>query len=151
MMVMKVYHVGYSEGGAEERVNALMSDPMMLLIDTRKKPSSWRVEWCKDDTVVGDCVIPGLRTQWGERYHPAGHVLGNRNYWLKGAPIDIVNLPLGIRGLLYYLKRGYSLILLCECSVVEDCHRFVILKALKLAMPEVQIYQADGMPELLIA
>jgi hypothetical protein len=94
-------------------------------------------------------VIPGLQSQWGERYRFAGDYLGNLGY--KHHTIDIADLETGIRGLRYYLKRGYKLILLCQCSVVEDCHRLVIMKALKQAMPEVEIYRADGVPEQLIA
>ena len=149
MMVMKVYHVGYSEGFAEERVTQLMSDPKMLLIDTRLKPYSWRVEWCRYDKHVGAHVIAGLESQWGKRYHWAGKYLGNLGY--KHGTIDIADMQTGLRGLMMYLREGHPIILLCQCSVVEDCHRFVILKALKQAMPEVQIYQADGEPEQLIA
>ena len=150
MMVMKVYHVGYSEGFAEERVKALMSDPKMLLIDTRLKPWSWRPTWCREDKVLpGGQVLPGLQSQWGKRYRWAGKYLGNLGY--KHAIIDIADIETGLRGLMMYLREGHSLILLCQCSCVEDCHRYTILKALKQAMPEVEIFRADGVPELLIA
>lgn len=146
---MRVYHLGYRSGGSDQHVRSLMSDPRMLLIDTRKSPrSSYDPAWCKDDTSIpGGHVIPGLQSQWGERYRWAGMYLGNINYWHKGAPIKIADIETGIRGLRYYLVRGYSLILMCQCSVVEDCHRMVIMRELKVVMPEVQFFAADGKPE----
>lgn len=146
MEAMRVYHLGYNSGGAEQQVKALMRDPMMLIIDTRKSPKG-RVGWRREDTIVGECVIPGLQSQWGERYRWAGAYLGNRNYWHRGAPIDIVDIKTGLRGLMMYLREDHPLILLCQCSVVEDCHRYTIMRELKAAMPEVQFFRADGMPE----
>lgn len=149
-METRVYHVGYSSGGAEEHVKALMSDPNMLIIDTRLKPWSWRSAWCRDDKVLpGGRTLPGLRSQWGKRYRHAGQYLGNlgRNH----GTIDIADIETGVRGLMMYLREGHPLILLCQCSVVEDCHRYTIMQALKAAMPSVQFYSADGKPELSLA
>ena len=148
MEEMRVYHVGYSCYNAEQHVKDLMSDPRMLLIDTRHKPWSWRSAWCKDDQVKAGLRIPGLQSQWGKRYRDAGKVLGNLNY--EGGPIKIADLDEGIKGLRYYLVRGYSLILLCQCAH-DGCHRYTIMKALQAAMPEVQFYSADGKPELALA
>lgn len=148
-MEARVYHVGYNAYNSEQNVKDLMSNPRMLIIDTRLKPWSYRPGWCKDDQDKAGLRVPGLQSQWGRRYRFAGKVLGNLNY--KGGPIKIINLDEGIRGLRYYLVRGYSLILLCQCSDVESCHRAVIMRALKASMPEVEIYSADGRPEQLIA
>lgn len=147
-MEARVYHLGYSEFNAEQHVKNLMSDPRMLIIDTRHKPWSWRSAWCKDDQVKAGLRIPGLQSQWGKRYRYAGKVLGNENY--KGGPIKISDLETGLRGLTMYLREGHPLILLCQCAH-EGCHRYVIMAALKRAMPEVQIYAADGSPEREIA
>jgi hypothetical protein len=146
MEAMKVYHLGYSSPNSEQLLQSLMRNPKMLIIDTRKSPKSWRPGWHKDDTEKAGLLIPGLLSQWGDRYRWAGETLGNKNYWRDGAPIDIVDLKRGINGLLYYLMRGYSLILLCECNG-PWCHRYVIMAALKRAMPQVQFYRADGTPE----
>ena len=151
MAEMKVYHVGYSSPNSEQLLQSLMQDPAMLIIDTRKTPWSWRSAWCRDDKVVGTHVIPGLRSQWGDRYRYAGHYLGNLNYKHPGAPIKIANIETGLRGLRMYLQEGLSLILLCGCSDVESCHRLVIMRALQAAMPGVQFYSADGKPELALA
>lgn len=149
-MEPRVYHVGYNAGNSEQQVQALMSDPKMLLIDTRLKPWSWRPTWCREDKVLpGGQRLPGLQSQWGNRYKWAGKYLGNLGY--KFHTIDIADIETGLRGLRMYLQEGYALILLCQCSVVEDCHRYTILKALKAAMPEVEICSADGKPEREIA
>lgn len=146
-MDARVYHLGYNAGGAEQQIKALMSDPRMLLIDTRKSPKTWDPGWCKDDTTVGSCVIPGLQSQWAERYKWAGQVLGDRNYWYRDASVDIVALERGVCQLVWYLRHGHPLILLYHSE--EAC--FVIMKALKAAMPEVTICSADGKPEREIA
>lgn len=149
METMKVYHLGYNEGGSEQHLQELMSDPKMLLIDTRLKPYSWRPTWCREDKVLpGGQVIPGLQSQWCERYRWAGKFLGNENYKFPLAPIKIADLDTGLKGLMQYLRKGYSLILMCGCSH-EGCHRFKIMRELKAAMPEVQLYRADGTPERL--
>jgi hypothetical protein len=148
MEAMCVYHVGYNAYNSEQHVKSLMQDPKMLLIDTRLKPWSYKPQWSRDDKHVGACTVPGLRSQWGERYRFAGHYLGNLNY--KGGPIQIAHLETGLRGLTMYLREGHPLILLCQCAH-DGCHRYVIMAALKRAMPEVQIYAADGSPEREIA
>jgi hypothetical protein len=147
-MEARVYHVGYNSYNSEQHVQSLMSDPKMLLIDTRYKPWSYKPQWSRDDKHVGSCTVPGLRSQWGERYRFAGKVLGNENY--KDGPIKIAHLETGLRGLMMYLREGHPLILLCQCAH-DGCHRYVIMAALKRAMPEVQIYAADGSPEREIA
>lgn len=145
-MEPRVYHVGYNAGNSEQQVQALMSDPKMLLIDTRLKPWSWRPTWCREDKVLpGGQVLPGLRSQWGKRYRWAGKYLGNLGY--KHGTIDIADIATGLRGLMMYLREGHTLILLCQCSCVEDCHRYTIMRELKAAMPEVQFFRADDTPE----
>lgn len=138
---MIVYHEGYSTGGAEERVKRLMEDPMMLLIDTRKSPKSWRPGWSEDE----------LRAQYGERYRPAGHVLGNKNFFKEHAPIDIIDIRTGVLGIRMYLNKGHDVILLCECSDIYEydddeliCHRYRILQWIRQYMPDVQILDTYG-------
>jgi hypothetical protein len=128
-MVNKIYPIGYSAGGAQQRVEQLMGDPKVLLIDCRKVPYSWRVEWKQSY----------LQEKYGERYRWAGKVLGNRNY--QGGPIDIVNLAVGVRGLQMYLDEGHDLIILCECGNWSTCHRKVIVERLQEVCPSVEVIQ----------
>lgn len=146
-MDARVYHLGYNEGGSEQHLQALMKDPKMLLIDTRLTPWSWRPTWCREDKVLpGGQRLPGLRSQWGQRYRYAGKFLGNENYKFPGASIKIAHLETGLKGLMMYLREGYSLILMCGCSH-EGCHRYTIMRELKVVMPEVLFFRADGKPE----
>ncbi len=128
-MTNRVYPVGYSAGGSQKYIERLMSDAKVLLIDTRLKPYSWRVEWRQ----------VALQDMYGERYRIAGRVLGNRNY--QGGPIDIVNLAVGIRGLQMYLDEGWDLIILCECCAWNTCHRKVIVERLQEVRPDVDVIQ----------
>lgn len=147
MDAMRVYHVGYNAGGAEQHLLELMKDPKMLLVDTRLKPWSWRPTWCREDKVLpGGQRLPGLQSQWGKRYRWAGAYLGNENYKHQLAPIKIADIETGLRGLMMYLREGHSLILMCGCSH-EGCHRYTIMRELQKVMPEVLFYRADGSPE----
>lgn len=149
MSEYKVYHVGYNAYNSEQHVQALMGNPRMLLIDTRKTPWSYKPQWSRDDKHVGSCTVPGLASQWGRRYRYAGKVLGNENYKHPELPIKIINLDEGLRGLKLYLQKGYSLILLCGCTH-DGCHRYTIMRELQRAIPEVQFYRADGTPEQML-
>jgi hypothetical protein len=127
-MTNTVYPLGYSAAGTEQHIAELMEQPHMLLIDTRKKPYSWREAWRKE----------ALQEKWDERYKWAGAYLGNKNY-NNGFPIEIVNPQVGIRGLQMYLDEGHDLILLCECQLFASCHRKVIVEKLQEARPGVQV------------
>jgi hypothetical protein len=164
---MIVYHVGYSDAHADERLMALMNtgDPVVdanrLIIDTRKVPFSWRESWSRYDRCYvrskalkdwkqgdyvpeGGRVVSGLQSTWTRRYRWAGAVLGNKNYNKPGAPIDIIDMNRGIGGLMMYMNEGYTPILVCECANLYACHRYKILQALKEYMPSLDIRNADG-------
>lgn len=158
---MKIFHLGYAEFDSLMRLAAIMqADPTALIIDTRFAPYSWRKGWNKDDKChlgmkpvsgwrKGDPVpdgaelIKGLVSRWGKRYRWAGTVLGNRNF-NNGGPISIVDLTVGIQKLRAYIESGYTPVLICECDVLESCHRRLILKALKYYLPEIEVLDADG-------
>ncbi len=128
-MANRVYPVGYSAGGSQAYVEALMGDAKVLLIDTRFKPYSWRQEWRQ----------VALQAKYGERYRVAGKFLGNLHY--QGGEIKIADLATGLLGLRKYLDEGYDLVLLCECCSYETCHRKVIVEALQEVRPGVEIVQ----------
>ena len=123
----KIIPFGYATPNAAERLATLMSDPLMLLIDTRYSPCSRHSQWQQE----------ALQEQYGKRYRWAGQYLGNINY--KGGPIEIVNPETGIRGLKMYLDKGYSLILLCACKHYEQCHRKVICDLVREHVPCVEV------------
>jgi hypothetical protein len=123
----KVYTLGYAQPAAAERLQELMSDQNMLLIDTRKSPVTQFKGWHGDD----------LKAQWKSRYKWAGRYLGNVNY--RGGPIKIADPETGIRGLQMYLSEGHSIVLLCGCKNYAECHRHVIVDLLHQALPSVEI------------
>lgn len=125
---MKVYPLGYSAHGAEQRVKELMAQPRMLLVDIRLKAYSWRAEWQQE----------ALEKKYGERYRFAGAYLGNLQYRIPGL-IEIADPEKGIAGLIYYLKRGHDLILLCKCPSYDWCHRKHAVILLREKLPGVEV------------
>lgn len=132
---MKCYPVGYAVNGSVSYVEALMSMPDMLLIDTRYNPQSWRHEWRKD----------ALKAKYGTRYRWAGKFLGNIHY-SNGLPIQIADAAVGIPGLVRYANEGHDLILLCQCPSFDSCHNKAVVELLRFAMPEVEVVlQSDAL------
>jgi hypothetical protein len=129
--MMKVYPIGYSTPGASQRIDELMQQERMLLIDTRYSSYSWNPMWRHD----------ALQEKYGKRYRWAGRLLGNVNY--QGGPIKIANPETGIAGLRRYLEEGYDLILLCQCKDYQICHRKTVVEMLLQEMPEVEVIQPD--------
>src|SRR5205807_1245047 len=116
--VNRVYPVGYEALGARQWLDELTKDDNVLVVDTRLKPWSWRVDFRETE----------LKATYGKRYKQAGPFLGNRGY--KDGYIDIADPDTGIRGLIAYLSEGYDLILLCGCCDYNDCHRATIVDLL---------------------
>ncbi len=130
-MANKVYPVGYSAGGSQERVEQLMSDPKVLLIDCRKSPKSWHVYWQQD----------ALKAKYKDQYKFAGDYLGNVHFYDHSLPIQLVDARTGIHGLCTYLREGHDIILLCQCVSFESCHRKVIVERLLEVRPSVEVIQ----------
>jgi len=117
--VNRVYPVGYEALGARQWLAELTKDPNVLIMDTRKTPYSWRVDFREQE----------LRQKYGGRYHWCGKYLGNLGH--KEGYIKIVNPDIGIRGLIQYLSEGHDLVLLCQCASHDDCHRATIVDLLQ--------------------
>lgn len=129
---MKVFPIGYSSLGAQERVNALLSYPRTLLVDTRLKPyCKWSEDFCKE----------ALELKYGERYRWAGKYLGNENY--QGGPIKLADPAMGIRGLVKYLSEGHDLLLLCQCREFSKCHVSHICTMLLEKLPDVEVVRCQ--------
>jgi hypothetical protein len=141
-----VYPIGYNLAGADRRIEQLMQDPLMKIIDCRIVPHSR----CKPEY-----NRQALEHRWNrqaKRYHWAGQFLGNaaheenlrnrgRMIWDKPYPrkIRIANPEVGVAGLARYLEEQYDLILLCGCTDYEGCHLKAIVSLLCAARPSVQI------------
>jgi hypothetical protein len=126
-MGVKIYTLGYAQQGSAERLQTLMHDPSMLLIDARMHPRTSYQPWDGHT----------LKAVWGRRYHWAGRYLGNINY--KGGPINIVDIDTGVHGLGRYHDEGHSQVIICGCKNYDECHRSHIVEALHKARPDIEI------------
>ncbi len=131
--------LGYAQSGSDRRLTYSMSKSRTLLIDLRKDPVSSYPMWDG----------PQLRQTWGKRYRQAGAYLGNVNH-ANGGPIHIPRMPEGLGVLLDYVREGWSLVLLCGCMNLHECHRQVvqaqfeeILSSCKVDIP----YVVEDTPE----
>jgi hypothetical protein len=115
---MKVYPIGYSALGAREWLDELTKDPNVLIMDTRKTPYSWRVDYREQE----------LRKKYGKQYHWCGAYLGNAG--VHQGFIKIIDPDTGIRGLIQYLNEGHDLVILCECASPSVCHRSKVVELL---------------------
>lgn len=127
-----VMPIGYNARGAGQLIEQIMGQERVLLIDTRKKPTSIRPEWRQGS----------LRTKYGNRYRWAGQYLGNANFD-NGGPISIADPETGLRGLRMYLSEGYRLVLLCGCHDYARCHRKVIVEMLCASTPGVRVMEPE--------
>jgi uncharacterized protein (DUF488 family) len=119
-----VYTLGYAAPGAMQRLEYLMADPMMLLVDVRLVPRSrWYPQWNK----------VALVRRWGLRYTHQ-HCFGNINYRDRDKPIVLrgphVQVEQSFAWAVSLLCAGYSLVLLCVCRDEQRCHRLMIANRL---------------------
>jgi hypothetical protein len=109
----KLYPFGYGGSGKAKQLDALMAEhPDMWIVDIRKSPRSANPAW----------NYGALRKKWGKRYVWLGQWLGNRNYNIPGADIELVDAAGGMMRLCNILKHR-SVCLLCGCAEYEGCHR----------------------------
>lgn len=123
-----LYPFGYGAKGSKERLEQLMADETIRLIDIRFNPRS-SMSWWNDFA---------LQRTWQDRYTKLGAFLGNINY--KGGPIKLVNPQVGVTQLLSILKKN-NVILLCACAQYTTCHRRIVCELLKEQMPDMEVIQ----------
>lgn len=125
-MTYRVYPIGYSTPGAQERIDELLQQTKTLLIDTRLKPWSWDKQWRKE----------ALEDRYGDKYKFAGKYLGNEGKDL--GLIRFADIDTGMKGLMWYFGEGYDLILLCQCRKYDTCHvSSIVDEILQLLIVEV--------------
>ncbi len=126
-MLGRLIPFGYSAPGASTRLDALLQDEYVYLIDTRYSPRSRRPEWQQS----------ALQARYGKRYLWLGRSLGNINY-KNGGVIQLANAEPGLARLVNGLLQGYSMVLLCACKEYEQCHRRVIVEMLRERLPDIE-------------
>jgi hypothetical protein len=117
----KIYIAGYGAfGWTPELLRAEAERLDALVVDVRMFPGSQRAEWAK----------AALQQELAERYL---HVpeFGNRNYRGRG-PIQIADPERGLV-LVAPLLTEQSVIVLCQCPEVADCHRRLVAALLHAA------------------
>jgi uncharacterized protein (DUF488 family) len=123
MSIGSVITLGYADREAKQVLENAMSDEKMLLIDIRHKPyCGWNPYW-------SGAV---LAAHFGRYRHEIG--LGNKNFNVPGAPIELIDPEPSLARLVHLLREGYSLVLLCACKNYEKCHRKVAYEALMAAL-----------------
>ncbi len=134
-----IYPIGYSAPGAQERIDELVRQENILLIDTRITPWSWNEQWCKE-------ALQGI---YGDKYKFAGKYLGNTAKDL--GLIRIADLNTGMKGLMRYFDEGYDLILLCQCKKYDTCHvSHIVDELLQLLIVEVIRFEPEMEQERIV-
>ena len=91
----------------------------LILVDIRLKPYSRTPEWNQKR----------LEAALGANYLWLGESLGNRNY--KGGPIDIIDLDRGLTAIRTLIDTNETVVVMCMCPQVTECHRNVVLDRLR--------------------
>lgn len=117
---MKLLTFGYLGHSAAALAAALATIPNALLVDVRLVPFARDRRWARTS----------LAMQFGGRYRHL-RTFGNRNYKKDSAPIELEDVPAGVRALLAVtrpmLDRGEpTVVLLCACRARAGCHRDVV-------------------------
>lgn len=103
-----LYTIGYS-GQTLEGLRARLDELGAALVDIRFSTGSRVKHWRG----------PELKAYFGDRYWPVS-CLGNENY--RGGPIKLSNPELAVAPMRATLQAR-SVILMCGCSDVNQCHR----------------------------
>lgn len=120
-----LFTFGYN-GGGQDRLMQIMSDPRAILIDVRYSPQSRRLGMGQSDLVKRF----GSQYRWVE-------ALGNERY--RGGPIKIHDLQAGTRLVRWLIEHGRIVVLMCCCAKVAECHRRTLALAIAGAMPGLKV------------
>lgn len=115
------YECGYSNLGTAKELIAKVKTLGAILVDIRLNPYSKRAEYQKA-WLASECKKQGV----GYLHIPE---LGNINYNKDGEPIQIKDLPAGLRELKRLMATD-NIMLMCGCKNLETCHRKTVIEAL---------------------
>jgi uncharacterized protein (DUF488 family) len=121
-----IYTVGYAHPDAVARLDRLMRNPRVLLVDIRSQPRSrWQPQWNRH----------ALAARFGRRY-VWDRRLGNIHSRQREQGIQLAEGHQdAIREAAALLCEGTSLILLCACRNPRECHRSLVAKLIQDALP----------------
>jgi hypothetical protein len=121
-MINKLYTIGYQGLRGVYSLLHLTVPLDATIIDIRYVPWSWDERWREEGLLKRLCDLSfgGLSCRYVHMKE-----LGNINYKVEGAAIELMHAEFGIARLHEQLKRKPCL-LLCQCRDVESCHRKVV-------------------------
>lgn len=133
---MKVIEFGYAGRGSKERLQELMKDKNVVLVDIRATP---RCKW--EPAFNRNSLAEDYRGQ----YLWLGDELGNKNYRPEDREkgIQLVKPESGIPRLMLGLEKGFTLVLFCACREYESCHRHTVVDLLQARVPGLEIVHPE--------
>ncbi len=128
-MIGTLYTLGYVHPDTAPRIERLMRQGNILLVDIRLQPRSrWSAAWTRR----------ALTTRYGRRYVWEQR-LGNIRYQRREARIQLAGGHMdAVREAAHLLLQGTSLILLCACQDARTCHRSLVAKLIQDAIQTLQ-------------
>ena len=120
-MTMTIYTLGYGAGWTLPQLRAAISDYNAVVCDIRLNPFSKRPGWSRQELFT-------VLTPTHYMHVPA---LGNLDY--KDGGIRLQCVPAGISIIDRILARR-SVIMLCGCAHVDQCHRLVAANEVSAAL-----------------
>jgi hypothetical protein len=117
-----IYTAGYSGHTAPQLLEVAL-EKNALVLDIRFSPWSWQAEWRK---YALESLLDG-RYAYVKNW-------GNRNYNNREAGIEIVDFAAGLKDMMregVRFEMRCNFILLCQCPVLESCHRAVVAEMMR--------------------
>jgi uncharacterized protein (DUF488 family) len=121
-----IYTIGYAHPGAESKLDRLMRDPQICLVDIRSQPRSrWWPQWNRH----------ALTARYDRRY-VWDRRLGNISFQHREQGIQLTEgHPDAIREAAALLCEGTSLVLLCACKHPRECHCSLVARLIQDVLP----------------
>ncbi len=128
-MIGTLYTLGYAHPDTAPKVEHLMRQENILLVDIRLQPRSrWSAAWNRS----------ALTARYGRRYVWEQR-LGNSRYQHREEEIQLGRGHSdAVREAAHLLLQGTSLILLCACRDARTCHRSLVAKLIQDAVQALQ-------------
>jgi len=112
-----IFTIGY-QNIKRKRLQSVVDELSAALVDIRYVPFSQNPFWTQ----------PQLQETFKENYFYIKD-FGNVNY--KGGPFEILDMERGIEMFSSILDKYKNIFLMCSCSSLKECHRFLVAEEIK--------------------
>ena len=114
----EILTIGYTELGAQERIDAFLKDESAVLVDIR---FSARSRW------AGQFGKGVLERRYKKQYVHCPE-FGNVNYRPedRSKGIELAWPDLGLKRVMWRIQAGHPVMLMCACKDYGKCHRKVV-------------------------